>query len=368
MKDFIIFTLRDVVRFSDYHTYPFKGIAKRIIDENITNCDILYWAPLEPIDSPFNHSENYKGVDDFETLIKSRDIQIYVIHSDYNTNIIELENVYVLKWKTSLLHYCKSSAEFKYKKSIQNIRIDDSNFKKLFSSLNLGVRPTRVFLLDNLYKNGLFDYGDISWNHLTTEERFSDLNLKFNYWKETKLKVDLDIIDYGVQNQVHDNHLWTEYYLNSNCLFSIQSESIVHDGGYGEKQFLSEKTWKPLLLGQPFLNIGSCGYYNYLQEFGFKLYDEIIDYSFDSICNTEERILSITSQLEKLKDEDYNLIYKKIKSKIDYNRNLVLSILKKDTYIPNEFENFYIKHKNKMDSLSNVEMNMDLKDIFGYLK
>lgn len=367
MRDFTIFTLKDVVQFLDYHEYPFKGITKRILDEDVKNCDILYWAPLEPFDAPFNYNETSKGVNEFETLIKSRNIQIYVIHSDYDTKLFELENVHIIGWKTSLIHYCNSSIEFRYKVSVENAKIDNSNFKKLFNTLNLGVRPSRVTLLDNLYKHNLFDYGDISWNHITTDEPFIHMGLKFKYWNERRLTLDLKTIKPLQGKQIHDTHLWTDYYLNSNCLFTIQAESIVRDVP-NTLHFLSEKTWKPLILGQPFLTIGSPRYYEYLQSFGFKLYDEIIDYWFDKITNNEDRIESTVLELYKLKDKNYDDLYSQIKHKVDYNKNLAISIIKNDSYLPLKFQELYKVHKNSIDKLSPFDMNMNLKNIFGYLK
>ena len=344
MRDLKIFTLKDVIQFFDYHQYPFRGITERIINEDVKLCDILYWAPLEPVDSPFNYNENYKGIDEFECLIKDRDIQIYVIHSSYDTKVIDIQNVHIIGWKTSLLHYCNSSVEFRYKNTIENVKIDDSNFQKLFNTLNLGVRPARVILLDNLYKHNLFEYGDISWNHITTDGPFIHMGLEFKHWKETRLKLDLDSIEPSSEEQIHDTHLWTDYYLESKCLFTVQTESIVRDSR-SELHFLSEKTWKPLILGQPFITIGSPHYYKYLQSFGFKLYDEIIDYSFDEISDNETRIEQIVIELSKLKDKNYNELYSLIKEKVEYNRNLAISITKNDQYLPQTFKELYNTHK-----------------------
>ena len=363
MRNFKLFTLRDVIQFSDYHTYPFKGITKRIIDEDITECDILYWAPLEPIDSPFTYLEQSVGVQEFSHLLKERNIEMFVVHSEYDTITFQIENVHILRWKTSLLHYCNSSVEFRYKDIIENVKIDDSNFKKLFNSLNLGVRPARVTLLDNLYKYGLFDYGDISWNHITKDEPFKDMGLVFNHWNEERLTLDLERIEPTSEEQIHDTHLWTDYYLDSNCLFTVQAESIVKDTP-NTLHFLSEKTWKPLILGQPFIIVGSPHYYKYLESFGFKLYDEIIDYSFDEIINNETRIEQIVIQLSKLKDKNYNELYSLIKDKVEYNRNLAISIIKNDQYIPQQFEELYKVHKKSFEQLSPFDMNMDLSKIF----
>lgn len=368
MRDFKIFTLNDVVRFNDYHLYPFKGITKRIEDEDINNTDILYWEPLEPIDAPFSYDENSKGISEFEALLKTRNIKIYSVYSDYSNKTFNIDNVIIIRWKTSLLHYCNNSATNLYNGNITDVKINDTNFTKLFNSLNRGVRESRVILLDELYKKGLFTYGDISWNMLTTDEPFIDYNLKFNHWKEERLVLDLNSsVEQSDDTEIYDNQLWTDYYLNSNCLFTIQSESIV-GSSFNSTPFLSEKTWKPLLLGQPFLIISSAGYYEYLQSLGFKLYDEIIDYSFDSSEDVEFRIKSMVNQLESLKDKDYNELYLKIKDKVIYNRNRCIEIVKKDTYISDEFIELYKTHQTSFDNLPHTQMNMSMKEIFGLLK
>lgn len=373
MQDFKVFTLNDVVRFNDYHTYPFKGITKRIEDEDIRNCDILYWEPLEPIDAPFSYYKDSFGHKEFSDLLIERNIKIYAVYSDYDTKTIQdskttyIPNLIIIKWKTSLLNYCRYSAESVYGYDINNIKVQDTNFKKLFNCLNRGVRPARVTLLDELYKNDLFDFGEISWNLLTTDSQFIDYNLSFKYWKEKRLKIDLDASDISDPDKVLDFHLWSDYYLNSSSLISIQSESIMGDQILN-KYFLSEKTWKPLILGKPFIMLGPPGYYKYLQTFGFKLYDEIFDYSFDIETDETKRIKMIVSEINKLKNEDYIELYKKIKKSVLYNRNLAISITDNDSYIDESFINLYKKHKNIIDSIPPAELNMDLKKVFGNLK
>lgn len=373
IQDFKVFTLNDVVKFNDYHIYPFKGITKRIEDEDIRNCDILYWEPLEPIDAPFSYYKDSFGHKEFSDLLIERNIKIYAVYSDYDTKTIQdskttyIPNLIIIKWKTSLLNYCRYSAESVYGYDINNIKVQDTNFKKLFNCLNRGVRPARVTLLDELYKNDLFDFGEISWNLLTTDSQFIDYNLSFKYWKEKRLKIDLDASDISDPDKVLDFHLWSDYYLNSSSLISIQSESIMGDQILN-KYFLSEKTWKPLILGKPFIMLGPPGYYKYLQTFGFKLYDEIFDYSFDIETDETKRIKMIVSEINKLKNEDYIELYKKIKKSVLYNRNLAISITDNDSYIDESFINLYKKHKNIIDSIPPAELNMDLKKVFGNLK
>ena len=372
-RNFKLFTLKDVIEFSDYHQYPFKGITKRIIDENIRNCDILYWETIEPIDAPISYLENSKGHLEFSNLLIDRDIKIYGVCSDYKIKTIQdhpdtfIKNIELIKWKTSLLHFSRYSAESTYHSEIENIKVQNSKFTKLFNCLNRGVRPARVTLLDELYKNGLFEYGEISWNLLTTDEPFKGYGLSFKHWNEERLSIDLETSDIVDSEKVLDFHLWSDYYLNSETLFTIQSESIITDQK-SEKYFLSEKTWKPLILGKPYIMVGPPGYYKYLQSFGFKLYDEIFDYSFDEITDIDTRIQYIVSEINKLKSENYMELYLKIKDKVEYNRNLAISITQKDKYISNKLIEVYIKHMDTINSIPCQNFHMDLKKVFGKLK
>ena len=369
MRNFKLFTLRDVIQFSDYHRYPFKGLTKKVLDENITNCDILYWEPLEPIDSPFSYIEDSYGHKEFSNLLVDRGIKIYAVYSDYLIDTIQdykhtfIENLKIIKWKTSLLHYSRYSAETTYNQNIKNINVRTHNFRKLFNCLNRGVRPARVTLIDNLYKNGLFEYGEISWNLLTTDSAFLDYNLSFKYWNEERLKLDLDVSDKVDSDKVHDFHLWSDYYLNSETLFTIQSESIIGDQ-FSEKYFLSEKTWKPLILGKPYIMVGPPGYYRYLKEFGFKIYDELFDYSFDKESDETKRIEMIVFEINKLKNKNYDELYLKIKDKVEYNKNLAIDITNKDLYIDDSFKEMYKNNKNFIDNISSIKFNMDLNKIF----
>ena len=63
-------------------------------------------------------------------------------------------------------------------------------------------------------------------------------------------------------------------------MFDIVNESIVSDTSL----FVTEKTWKPLLYKNPFIILGSKGTSKHLEKFfGIKLYNDMINYSFDYI-------------------------------------------------------------------------------------
>ena len=91
--------------------------------------------------------------------------------------------------------------------------------------------------------------------------------------------------------------------------------------------YFSEKTFKPLSLGYPFIGLLLPNSFKKIKEFGFKLFDEIFDYSFDSIVNDDDRMKAIINQIESID----------IENKIINNKE---SILEKHMFNRNRFKEF----------------------------
>jgi hypothetical protein len=89
----------------------------------------------------------------------------------------------------------------------------------------------------------------------------------------------------------------------------------------------SEKTCKPLGFCKPFLVIGCVGWHKIFEKLGFKLYDELFDYSFDEIESFKDRHQAIMTQIKSILEMDENTLKKKlldIKDKIHYNKRHLL--------------------------------------------
>ena len=93
---------------------------------------------------------------------------------------------------------------------------------------------------------------------------------------------------------------------------------------------LQDKTCKPLYWGKMFLTIGGPGWYKRFQRLGFKLYDELFDYSFDDNPSFEYRWKHIMNQcddiLENMSMEELEDKEKFLKPKIDYNARRIREI------------------------------------------
>ena len=67
---------------------------------------------------------------------------------------------------------------------------------------------------------------------------------------------------------------------------------------YYDKLHLTEKTFKPIVSKQPFMLLAAPGNLAYLKSYGFKTFDSVIDESYDTIKDDNERINAVVAQME----------------------------------------------------------------------
>lgn len=100
------------------------------------------------------------------------------------------------------------------------------------------------------------------------------------------------------------NNQWGDIYLNSRAYndtyFSLVTETVFHY----PYSFRTEKIWKPIFIGHPFVVVSNCGYYRDLHNLGFRTFGNLIDESFDLIENNQDRIEQISCLVEDLCQQD----------------------------------------------------------------
>lgn len=100
--------------------------------------------------------------------------------------------------------------------------------------------------------------------------------------------------------------------------------SLVTESQHGnEIFFITEKTIQPIMNAHPFIVNGSTGFNKFLSEQGFVLYDELFDYSFDSMPSIVNRADCIAKQAANF---DRSVLIDNIKTvvhKVQHNKNLL---------------------------------------------
>ena len=115
-----------------------------------------------------------------------------------------------------------------------------------------------------------------------------------------------------------------------NTLIDVISETSM------VSTFRTEKCVWPIVYMKPFMIMGARHINYNLQKFGFELYDELIDYSFDTLESPRDRIIAIADELQRLSnlkldlDEQYQIL----KPKLERNLKNYLELCFKDPYIP----------------------------------
>jgi hypothetical protein len=163
----------------------------------------------------------------------------------------------------------------------------------LFLSYNRNPRPQRLVFLTHLLEYGIFDKGLISLNKL--REPIPDyLNQDhLNYLKDNAPF----IIDhrYDLDYNLAVNITKEDY---ERTFLSMVTESLVDDGTL----FFSEKIWKPLMVGHPFLLYGNQYSLKYLKEKGYRTFDKWFDESYDNEPSRDQRSIMISKELKRLSE------------------------------------------------------------------
>lgn len=68
----------------------------------------------------------------------------------------------------------------------------------------------------------------------------------------------------------------------------------------GQRLHLTEKTFKPIAMGMPFVLVGTQGSLEYLRRYGFKTFGHVWDETYDGIADTHERVRSVASLLKNI--------------------------------------------------------------------
>jgi hypothetical protein len=100
-----------------------------------------------------------------------------------------------------------------------------------------------------------------------------------------------------LSNDERNNHSVTEsrYYTNSYC--SVVTETHF-DADQSGGTFLTEKTFKPLKHGQMFFIAGPAGSLQLLRDLGYRVFDSVLDNSYDQEINHTQRWIALTGAIK----------------------------------------------------------------------
>ena len=127
-----------------------------------------------------------------------------------------------------------------------------------------------------------------------------------------------------------------------NCYVNLVSES--DDGKDTIGFFITEKSIKPFLFAQFPIFLGKPGLVEHLREYGFDMFDDLIDHSYDDIEDIDERTDAVYVELLKLKTYGGNLQNMVLgrDSRFLHNYNTYIKLIANSKNIVNEIKNWLI--------------------------
>jgi hypothetical protein len=189
----------------------------------------------------------------------------------------------------------------------------------------------RATVMTDLYRNGLLDnsYWSYSTNieaeEIKTANPIETYTMNINYAMEQFLEGAPYTCDQLTQDD-HNNHAMVvaEHYTNSYC--NIVLETLYGDDpGECMGAFLTEKTFKAIKNGQPFIIVGRSGILNLLQQLGYRTFNHAIDPSYDIYNDNTERWRRILEQIVQVKKADKTKWFELCREDAKHNQRLFLS-------------------------------------------
>ena len=212
-----------------------------------------------------------------------------------------------------------------------NIReLDPENLSVLFCSLNRVPHDHRLTMIDLFAKQDMLNNNDVTL--VMPNDRGGTSYIlagnsphQFEYWTNPR-RLSLPSEEGLIEDVTNLRTLPVEYWRS---LIDVINESNDYC------LFYTEKTAKAIWCLKPFLIFGCKNINTYLREHGFELYDELFDYSFDSIEDKELRYDTGVKELKKLEGRNLQELYEMVKPKAIRNlQNLYKLIL--NNHVANE--------------------------------
>ena len=203
---------------------------------------------------------------------------------------------------------------------IENVRVSEKTpIKYPYISMNKAPKPHRAIMMDMLAKHSIIDKGVVIWRESTD-------SYQFEHWDQQIMLRD------QVDGFRYQETLPLEYALSFMQIVPETDNTAF---------VISEKTAMPLFFNKPFLVAGSMNFHKKLQELGFKLYDELFDYSFDSEPDTKLRYDLIAQNVKKYTDKspiELKEIYDSVFEKCVYNKRVVLKLATNSNLVPKPWQ------------------------------
>ena len=203
------------------------------------------------------------------------------------------------------------------------LRIHHNPRERDFTVLNRLHKSWRAMAMADLRHNGILD--NSYWSYCETGE-FVDAECAIEIDSIARLRTRTeeflqhapyisDELDFNQRN----NHstLIPKYHINSYCNIVMETHFDIGTSG----TFLTEKTFKPIKHGQMFFIAGPAGSLQVLRDLGYRVFDSVLDNSYDLELNATQRWQALTRSIF-FTQPDLPQLFELCRADIEHNQQL----------------------------------------------
>jgi hypothetical protein len=188
----------------------------------------------------------------------------------------------------------------------QYIGVEDVNNKvvpdKNFLCLNRRVYFHKYQMIEELFNRGLLDETRLTWVDNYTPLKMIDLDLahklKLNGLEFKSIQLEGDVM-YGSRLSYHDEFLFT---INPDWYYKSKVDIITETMLYEDAIHITEKTYKSIYLGLPFVISATKGHLKNLRDMGFQTFNSVINEDYDNMTgkNKVKHVVDAAIELSKI--------------------------------------------------------------------
>ena len=180
-----------------------------------------------------------------------------------------------------------------------------------FTILNRTHKWWRATVMADLHRNGILDHSQWSYNtDVTVGDDPADNPIEIDVLGlqdsvQNFIKFGPYTCDHLTAEQHNDHHLHVPgHYTQSYCHVVVETHFDADQSGGA---FVTEKTFKPIKHGQPFVIVGAPGTLQALRNLGYRTFDHVIDNRYDTETNNTRRWQMVLDSLQTIQDQDPDL-------------------------------------------------------------
>jgi len=223
-----------------------------------------------------------------------------------NSAADDLDNFYYFSDHEFFFHYINR------RQSLPNISTVGRNYK--FTALNRTHKWWRASVMTDLLESKLLENSLWSYNsNIGCDDREKDNPIEVDIlpgWRSATRSFVSNgpyFCDHP-DSVTHNDHRFIPDFLYTDSYCGLVLETHFDADGSGGA-FLTEKTYKCLKYGQPFVIVGAPHSLKMLREHGYRVFDSVIDNSYDEIINNTQRWLAVKRCIQDIAARDMHQLY-----------------------------------------------------------